>query len=112
MICKNRFATVAMPPMIAILLLLAASSRVSANDRPLKDQPLSNQPSPANGAVKIDNFSFGPQTLKVPVGATVTWTIGGDIPRTAVSTEGAFKSKGMDTDEKFPYTFDKPETYP
>jgi len=112
MICKNTFATVAMPVMIAILLLLAASSRVSVNARPLKDQPLSNQPSPANGAVKTDNFSFGPQTLKVPVGATVTWTNGDDIPHTAVSTEGAFKSRVMDTDEKFSYTFDKPGTYP
>jgi len=73
---------------------------------------LSNQPSPANGAVKTDNFSFGPQTLKVPVGATVTWTNGDDIPHTAVSTEGAFKSRVMDTDEKFSYTFDKPGTYP
>ena len=62
--------------------------------------------------VKIDNFSFAPQTLTVPVGATVTWTNRDDIPHTAVSTDGVFKSKVMDTDEKFSYTFTKPGTYP
>jgi plastocyanin len=62
--------------------------------------------------VKIDNFSFGPGTLTVPVGTTVTWTNRDDIPHTAVSTDGAFKSKVMDTDEKFSYTFTKAGTFP
>src|SRR5438034_5721586 len=62
--------------------------------------------------VKIDNFSFGPQTLTVPVGATVTWTNRDDIPHTVVSTDGVFKSKVRDTDETFSYTFTKAGTYP
>src|SRR5437773_4435026 len=62
--------------------------------------------------VKIDNFSFGPQTLTVPVGATVTWTNRDDIPHTSVSTDGVFKSKVMDTNETFSYTFAKAGTYP
>ena len=62
--------------------------------------------------VKIDNFSFGPQELKVPVGTTVIWTNRDDIPHTVVSTDGAFKSKVLDTDEKFSFTFTKPGTYP
>jgi plastocyanin len=62
--------------------------------------------------VKIDNFSFGPGTLTVPVGTTVTWTNRDDIPHTVVSTEGAFKSKVLDTDEKFSFTFSKAGTYP
>jgi len=61
--------------------------------------------------VKIDNFSFGPQTLTVPVGTTVTWTNRDDIPHTIVSTDGVFKSKVRDTDESFSYTFTKPGTY-
>ncbi len=36
--------------------------------------------------VKIDNFSFTPKTLTVPVGAAVTWTNQDDIPHTATST--------------------------
>jgi plastocyanin len=66
---------------------------------------------PATMEVKIDNFSFGPTTLTVPVGTTVTWTNRDDIPHTVVSTEGAFKSKVLDTDEKFAFTFNKPGSY-
>jgi plastocyanin len=99
---KNvRIASVVMPVMIAMLLLFAGSPSVKAND----------QPSAANVAVRIDNFVFGPQAITVPVGTTVTWTNSDDIPHTAVSTDGVFKSKVMDTDEKFSYTFTKVGTY-
>jgi plastocyanin len=63
--------------------------------------------------VKIDNFSFGPATLTVPVGTVVTWTNRDDIPHTVVSTDDSktFKSKVLDTDEKFSFTFNKAGTY-
>jgi len=70
------------------------------------------QEKPAATEVKIDNFSFGPATLTVPVGASVTWTNRDDIPHTVVSTDGVFKSKVLDTDEKFTFTFSKAGTYP
>ncbi len=66
----------------------------------------------ATAEVKIDNFSFGPAALTVAVGATVTWVNHDDIPHTVVSTEGAFKSKVLDTDEKFSFTFSKAGSYP
>jgi plastocyanin len=91
---------VALPVMIA-MMLIAGSSSVTASAQPSAD-----------AAVKIDNFAFGPQTLTVPVGTTVTWTNSDDIPHTSVSTEGVFKSKVLDTDEKFSYTFTKAGTYP
>jgi plastocyanin len=64
--------------------------------------------------VKIDNFSFGPAMLTVPVGATVTWSNRDDIPHTVVSADDPklFKSKVLDTDEKFSYTFTKAGTFP
>ena len=62
--------------------------------------------------IKIDNFSFGPQELTVSAGTTVTWTNRDDIPHTVVSTEKFFKSKVLDTDEKFSFKFDKTGTYP
>jgi plastocyanin len=61
--------------------------------------------------VKIDNFKFGPEALTIPLGTTVTWTNRDDIPHTVVSTEGVFKSKVLDTDEKFTYTFAKAGTF-
>ncbi len=93
-------AGVAVPVLIGMMLLAGASSA-----------PANAEPTTASAAVKIDNFVFGPQTISVPVGATVTWTNSDDIPHTAVSTDGVFKSKVLDTDEKFSYTFTKPGTY-
>ena len=66
---------------------------------------------PAGVAVKVDNFSFAPAAVTVPVGTTVTWTNRDDIPHTVVSTDGVFKSKALDTDEKFSFVFSKPGTY-
>jgi plastocyanin len=74
--------------------------------------PAGMQQSPAATEVKIDNFSFSPATLTVAVGATVTWTNNDDIPHTVVSTEKVFKSKVLDTGEKFSFTFAKAGEYP
>src|SRR6266568_3158861 len=57
------------------------------------------QQKPETTEVKIDNFSFGPGTLTIPVGTTVTWTNRDDIPHTVVSTDGVFKSKVLDSPE-------------
>ncbi|HMI52061.1 MAG TPA: cupredoxin family copper-binding protein [Candidatus Saccharimonadales bacterium] len=67
-----------------------------------------------NVEVKIDNFSFGPMNLTVAVGTTVSWINRDDIPHTVVSTDNdkTFKSKVLDTDEKFSFTFTKAGTYP
>ena len=54
--------------------------------------------------VTIDNFTFSPAELKVKVGDTVTWTNQDDIPHTVVSA-GKFRSKAMDTDNTFSFTF-------
>jgi amicyanin len=65
----------------------------------------------AASEIKIDNFTFAPAEVKIPVGATVTWTNRDDIPHTVVSSEKAFKSKVMDTDEKYSFTFATAGTY-
>jgi plastocyanin len=54
--------------------------------------------------VTIDNFTFTPAELKVKVGDTVTWTNHDDIPHTVVSA-GKYRSKTMDTDGTFSFTF-------
>jgi plastocyanin len=98
-------AGLTVPMMIVVALLSAGSGAVKANAQ--------QQQAPAkNAEIKIDNFSFAPGTFTVAVGTTVTWINHDDIPHTAVSTDGVFKSKVMDTDEKFSYTFTKAGTYP
>jgi plastocyanin len=72
---------------------------------------------PAVGAsdkreVKIDNFSFGPATITIPAGTTVTWTNNDDVPHVVTSDDNKlFKSKALDTDDHFSFTFTKPGTY-
>jgi plastocyanin len=103
---KNKrawIAGLALPMTIAVALLSGGSAAVKAN---------AQQAPPKTAEIKIDNFSFAPGTFTVAVGTTVTWTNHDDIPHTAVSTDGVFKSKVMDTDEKFSYTFTKAGTYP
>jgi amicyanin len=71
----------------------------------------SAQAKPEPMEVKIDNFTFGPAELTVKAGTTITWTNRDDIPHTVVSAEKAFKSKALDTDDKFSSTFSTPGTY-
>jgi plastocyanin len=61
--------------------------------------------------VKIDNFTFEPAQLTVKVGTTVTWVNEDDIPHTVVATGKAFRSKALDTDDKFSFTFTAPGSY-
>src|SRR6201993_298540 len=69
-------------------------------------------PQATTAEVKIDNFSFGPATLTVAPGTTVTWVNHDDIPHTVVSTDSVFKSQVLDNDEKFSFTFTKAGSYP
>jgi amicyanin len=61
--------------------------------------------------VKIDNFTFDPPTLAIAAGTTVTWINEDDIPHALAATNKAFKSKALDTDDKFSFTFTAPGTY-
>jgi plastocyanin len=65
----------------------------------------------AETQVTIDNFTFGPQELKVKAGTTVTWTNHDDIPHTVTSDKLLFRSKALDTDDKFSFTFTTPGIY-
>jgi plastocyanin len=55
--------------------------------------------------VKIDNFTFAPQHVTVKVGTTVTWINEDDIPHAIAATGKAFRSKVLDTDDKYSFTF-------
>jgi plastocyanin len=68
-----------------------------------------NKPAPGT-EVKIDNFSFGPD-VTIATGTTVTWTNHDDVPHVVASDTNIFKSKALDTDDHFSYTFTKPGTY-
>jgi plastocyanin len=88
-----------------VLPLALASVLVLHPTRATGEAPLSQL------QVQVDNFTFGPATLTVPVNSTVTWVNKDDLPHVIASNDGVFKSKALDTDDKYSYTFTKAGTY-
>jgi amicyanin len=68
-------------------------------------------PSSANPKISIMKHKFSLPTVTVPVGGTVTWVNKDEDLHTVVSTTGAFKSPGIETDETYSYKFTKPGVY-
>jgi plastocyanin len=65
----------------------------------------------AESTVKIENFTFDPPRLLVKLGTMVTWINEDDIPHTVTSTTKLFRSKALDTDDRFSFTFSAPGVY-
>jgi plastocyanin len=61
--------------------------------------------------VTIDNFTFVPKELTVAVGTTVKWVNHDDIPHTVVEKNKAFRSKALDTNDSFSFTFSSAGTF-
>jgi len=73
---------------------------------------LASQGAPAADAkVQIDQYAFLPQRVTVKAGTTVTWTNDDDDSHTVASNSKLFKSKALDTGDKFSFTFTTPGTY-
>ncbi len=73
--------------------------------------PAAAPQSAGGNQVTIDNFTFTPAALTVPVGTEVTWTNHDDIPHTVASRDKRFASPALDTDDHFTYRFTVPGTY-
>ena len=86
----SRTAWMAFPVLAALLLPLATPRAMAAA---------------SDVTVKIDNFTFSPADLTITPGTTVTWINNDDIPHTIVETEKTFRSKALDTDDKYSFTF-------
>jgi len=98
---KRTVSTLSVAALAIVLLMMAGRSRTLGAT--VEDKPVAQ--------VKVDNFVFSPNLLTVPVGSTVRWVNQDDIPHNVVSDDKSFKSKALDTDESFTYTFTKPGTY-
>jgi plastocyanin len=61
--------------------------------------------------VGIDNFAFTPEVLNVKTGATITFVNHDDIPHLVAAVDGKYRSKALDTNDKFSIAFDKPGEY-
>ncbi len=93
--------------LVAAVLGAATATMLAAVVLPTRAQ----NATPA-GAVSIDNFTFTPASLTVKAGTTVTWTNKDDIPHAiAWSDKTIKKSKALDTDDSYAFTFTTPGTY-
>ena len=81
-------------PMLGAMLAFAA---VAAQD--------------TSDVVTIDNFTFSPKAVTVAVGTTVKWVNHDDIPHTVVEKNTTFRSKALDTDDSYSYTFTSAGTF-
>jgi plastocyanin len=61
--------------------------------------------------ITIDNFIFTPPELTVAVGTTVKWVNHDDIPHLVVNKDKVFRSKALDTDDSYSYTFASAGTF-
>ena len=59
----------------------------------------------ATNVITIDNFTFSPKELTVAVGTTIKWVNHDDIPHTVVEKKTTFRSKALDTDDSYSFTF-------
>jgi amicyanin len=80
-------------PVVGAFLALSAVSAEEAN------------------VVTIDNFTFTPPELSVAVGTTVKWVNHDDIPHSVVDSNKAFRSKALDTDDAYSFTFASAGTF-
>jgi len=85
-------------PVIGAMLAFGA---VAAQDATKKD---------AN-EITIDNFTFTPKELTIAVGTTVKWVNHDDIPHTIVEKKTSFRSKALDTDDSYSFTFTSAGTF-
>ena len=60
--------------------------------------------------IKIDNFIFTPASVTIKPGDTVTWVNGDDIPHSIVDKNTKFRSKPLDTNDKFSMVFNEAGT--
>ncbi|MFG1300876.1 cupredoxin family copper-binding protein [Xanthobacter sp. V3C-3] len=81
------------------LALLAAATFALCLGLPLRPAAA------AEVTVTIDNFVFSPAEVTVAPGDTVTWINNDDIPHTVVDKKQAFRSKALDTEGKYSFTF-------
>jgi plastocyanin len=68
-------------------------------------------PAPKSVTVPIKSFAFMQMSVTVAAGGSVTWKNLDGEPHTVVSTDGVFRSGGLDEGQSFTFKFQKPGVY-
>jgi plastocyanin len=97
-------------PIQPVVSSLQASAGKPVDEERL-DLPGDSEASVSAHKVSIDSFTFHPETLVVPAGATVVWVNADDVPHTVRSTEDLFRSGTLDSDDVYERRFVEPGTF-
>jgi plastocyanin len=95
----------------AVCAGLIAAAAVAAMNRPKYFVRAAEEQPAASATIDVDNFTFTPKEVTVPKGTTITWVNHDDVPHTIVSTDKKFRSKALDTDDQFSFTFTSSGVY-
>ncbi|MBO3461093.1 cupredoxin family copper-binding protein [Aetokthonos hydrillicola Thurmond2011] len=104
------FLTAIATALVVILLSLSSCSPNHQSTAPTNQSQVSA--ANTNGTVKIVNFKYMPETLKIAAGETVQFVNKDEEPHTVTSTSGAFDSKALDTEQSWSHTFNQPGNFP
>lgn len=105
------------PEMTGTITITAGAPPPAGSDPPpASTPPVETPPAPppavaGSGDVNIVDNSFGPATITVSAGATLSWLNKGALPHTVTARNGAFDSGLMLTGDRFNRTFATPGTY-
>jgi plastocyanin len=90
----------------------SSSSTSMSTTMPMPQSTAAAQAAPvATDHVAISGFAFGPSTVTVKVGTTVTWTQQDEDQHTVTANDGSFTSAPLVTGATYTHTFTAPGTY-
>jgi amicyanin len=108
LISHLRLATARFTPSRAVIVAMLSGPLVGAL---LAFGAVAAQETKEANVVTIDNFTFTAKETTVPVGTTVKWVNHDDIPHNVIDKNKAFRSKALDTDDSYSFTFASAGTY-
>jgi plastocyanin len=112
----NQGQTMTMDPALLLTSTCAGAIPTPAASPEVTPDPAAPTPSGApatpdssgaggGDAVSIANFAFGPDTIQVAAGTTVTWTNNDTAAHTVTADDGSFDSGNLAPGDTFTYTF-------
>jgi plastocyanin len=101
-----------LPTLLVIAALGTGLAACGGSDTATVAKPATTSaPAVAGPKVSVQDNTFGPGTIKVKVGDTITWTNHGGVAHTVTATGGAdFDSGSLAPGRSFTFTADKAGT--
>jgi len=99
---------------VGVLLtwLVSVPGPIVAQDTPPPPEAAATMAAATAPQVTLEHEKFGPATVTIRAGTTVTWVNNDGDLHTVTSSQGLFASPGLDPGDTFAYRFTAPGTYP